>query len=109
MTTFVTLAQANRHLRLDLDLDALESGDELETELTEKLDQAEQIVLDYIGDYLETGWDADSPQGKVIAAAILIVLSGLWEDREGTGAGDYLADNGTVARLLVRIRTPTLA
>lgn len=103
MADFLTLAEADDHLRLDL----LESGDEREDDLQAKIDQAEQIVLDYLKvDGAE--WSGDTLP-RPIRAAMLLTLSALWEDREGTGDGDYLRPDGAVTRLLHRFRDPAMA
>lgn len=109
----VTIEEANRHLRLDLGLDA-ESGSGAEdddggirADLVLKMEQATEIVLDYLKTE-GSGWDEETVP-RPIHAAVLLVLSALWEDREGTGDGDYIAPNGTVARLLHRFRDPAIA
>jgi len=103
MADYITLDEAAAHLRIDM----IESGDDREPDLQMKIDQAEAIVVDYLK-YEETGWDEDSIP-RPIKAAMLLVLSALWDDREGKGDGDYLDENGAVARLLRRYRDPALA
>lgn len=107
----ITVEQAEAHLRLDL---ARSGGspdaitDERLPDLEMKIDAASAIVLDYLkyGDSPE--WTPHTVP-KHIAAAALLVLSALWEDREGTGIGDYLKPDGAIANLLRRSRDPALA
>jgi hypothetical protein len=113
MAALVTLKQASDHLRLDLEFTGSppeESTDPRTPDLQLKLDAAEAIVLDY----LKVGggspsWEAGPDDLPIIQAAILLVLSGLFDDREGAGDGDYLKEDGAVARLLRRLRDPALA
>lgn len=99
----VTLQEADDHLRLDL-----QSGDEREADVLLKMEQATDIVLDYLKTE-ESGWDEETVP-RSIHAAILLVLGDLWEAREGGAEnGDYISPNGTVARLLHRFRDPALA
>lgn len=112
MVALVTTEQAIAHLRLD-DLLGSESVD-LEgqaqslADLELKIDQAEEIVLDYLK-RSESTWEDPETVPKPIQAATLLVLSALWDDRDGTGDGDYIKPDGAVARLLVRFRDPALA
>ena len=46
---------------------------------------------------------------KTVQAAILLVLTALSDDRDGSGEGDYFALGGPVARLLARHRDPAIA
>lgn len=110
MADYVTLEQASAHLRAGIEIDSPLDGEAADLEL--KLDAAERIILDYlkVTDELEESpvWDpgADLP---IVQQAILIILSALWDDREGTGIGDYLKPDGAVARLLMRLRDPAIA
>jgi hypothetical protein len=109
MATLISTAEAVAHLRIDLDEDD-SPANPYAADLAMKMDQAESIILDYLkvtGDspaYNPTGDDL-----HCVKSAILIVLWNLFEDRGGTGKGDYLAENGPVARLLRRLRDPALA
>ena len=69
------------------------------------------MVLEYIALTEEdlTASGVNSSWLPVVRAAVLIVLSGLWEDRIGSTGGDFFAANGAVARLLRRIRYPSIA
>jgi hypothetical protein len=106
----ISLEDATGHLRIDLITDGGSPSlitDERYADLNSKILQAEAIVLDYLKNQ-DTGWDISTVPFH-IKAAVLLVLSALWEDREGTGEGDYLAEDGAVARLLRRSRDPAYA
>lgn len=102
----VTLSQAANHLRLDLD------GD-LQPNLELKIAQAEAIVLDYLkvdGDPLESSpplWD--DHEVSVVQAAVLLVLSALYDDARDRTLGDYMAPGGVISLLLARLRDPAVA
>lgn len=109
----VTLEQANRHLRAEIDLTESPPNDDAQ-DLTFKLAQAEAIILDYLkvaDDSPE--WQPAENDALVVQASVLIVLSALWDNREGGtddgGGGGYLSQGGVVARLLARLRDPALA
>ena len=114
----ITLDQANDHLRLDLSSDGNSppdySGDPQAAELSRKIEEATDIVLDYIASYvLRTGADWDEitvPPG--IRAATLMVLAWLWDHR-GDDETDQGAADGYLTRpvtsLLHRYRDPSLA
>lgn len=111
--TLITEEEAIGHLRLDLVTDGNSPAtiiDEDYPTLQMKMEQAEDIVLDYLKTSLESGgWDEVTVPPR-IKAAILLVLSALWDDREGKGDnGDYLRDDGPVAQLLRRSRDPAIA
>lgn len=109
MARFVTIEQAIGHLKLDFSADDSPPDPELEV-LESKLDAAEAVILDYlkvIDDSPE--WEPSEAQLPIVQVAVKIVLSALWDDREGTGDGDYLRPDGSVARLLVRMRDPAIA
>lgn len=96
----VTLEQAKRHLRLE--------DDDEDIDLDEKIDQASEIVLDYLK-RSESSWEDPEFVPRPIQAATLLVLLALYDDREGTGKGDYLNPGGAVERLLIRYRDPAYA
>ena len=98
----ITMDQAAAHLRLDL-----VSGDEREADLSTKMEQATDIVLDYIKNE-GSGWDAETVP-RPIHAAILITLSALWDDREGELLGKLFGIGGTCETLLARFRDPAIA
>lgn len=93
----VTLDEARRHLQLtETDMaDADRSAD-----VASKAEQASEIVVDYI-ERPEHGWaDADAP--FVVKAAVLLVLTALFEQRD-----EAITD--PVRSLLRRYRDPALA
>ena len=105
MTALVTLAQAKTHLRIEHDDD--------DADIALKADQATAVILDYIK-YPE-GWEAwdETTVPLHIQAAILIMLSKLYDDRNA-GADDnpnvamgYLPPS--VTALLHRSRDPAIA
>ncbi len=109
--TLITEEEAIAHLRIDLVTDGNSPTTIIDDDypiLQEKMNQAEDIILDYIKTF-NTGWDDETVPPR-IKAAILLMLSALWDDREGKGdAGDYLKDDGPIANLLRRSRDPALA
>lgn len=109
----LTVEEADGHLKLDL----VTSGsppaitDERLPDLEMKIAQAEAAILDYI-EMSEADLSASGVNETWlpnVKAATLLMLSALFEDREGKGDGDYLAENGAIARLLRRIRYPAIA
>lgn len=108
---YITEEEAIGHLRLDLVTDGNSPAtiiDEDYTTLLMKMEQAEDIIIDYIKQ-IDTGWSNTTIPPR-IKAAMLLMLSALWDDREGEGdAGDYLRDDGPIAQLLRRTRDPALA
>jgi hypothetical protein len=110
---FVTLTQAKQHLRID--------DDDSDTDLTLKITQAEAIVTDYLRvdpallEGSPPAWTAASPlmwsdrDVSCIQAAILLVLSALYDDEMNRTLADYMAPGGVVALLLARLRTPVFA
>lgn len=109
MAEFVTIEEANQHLRAGIDIDSPLADDA--ADLSQKLDAAESIILNYLKVDIEDSpvWEPSDQDLPNLKAAILIMLSGLWDDREGTGIGDYLRQDGAIARLLMRMRDPVLA
>jgi hypothetical protein len=110
----ITFQEALDHLRITLVTD--EGSPEVITDdryddLVAKVAEADALVLDYIemeeGDLVASGVSNNTP--IVVKSAVKIILSALWEDREGTGIGDYFKEGGAVARLLRRTRVPTIA
>jgi hypothetical protein len=91
--------QAKNHLLIDYD--------DRDADLEMKMQQAEEIVIDYIKRPYH-GW-TEQTVPKTVQAAVLLVLTALFDDRDGTGEGDYLTANGPVARLLSRHRDPAIA
>jgi hypothetical protein len=114
---FVTLAQAKAHLRLDAD----EVDADADADLTLKITQAEAIVTDYLqvdASLLEgspPAWTAASPlmwtdrDVSVIQAAVLLLLSALYDDEMNRTVDDYMKAGGTISLLLARLRDPVFA
>ena len=102
----VTLEQAKEHLRI--------RHTEEDNQVQDKLDAAEDAVLDYLG--IETPeWDDSNVPPRVVAA-ILIVLEDLWRfrggDEESFSAMQRAADGELpvrATRLLHRLRELALA
>lgn len=111
MVDLITVEQANDHLRLDMEGNDASppdfSGDERFDEVTRKVAEATDIVVNYIKKP-DHGWTVETVPPR-IRSAILLALSAVWEDREGTGDGDYLRPDGAIARLLARDRDPAIA
>lgn len=104
-----SIASALLHLRLieDEDSDDLEYLDEYDS-VVEKLAQASAIVSKHVKDVDESlDWDADTTPADV-QAAVLLVLSDLWEHRAGSGSSNVVLSQ-TVRDLLVGYRDPTMA
>lgn len=112
MVAFVTLQQAKRHLRI---LYADEDED-----IQDKVQQASAIIVDYLK-RPDHGW-TDAQDGSpptrstapmVVQAATLLMLSTLWEFREGEVEPNYDAADGylpkAVTALLHRLREPAYA
>jgi hypothetical protein len=95
----ITKEQAKNHLLIDYD--------DCDADLELKMVQAEEIVIDYLKKP-DHGW-TEVTVPKTVQAAVLLVLTALFDVRNGIGDGDYLAPNGPVARLLSRHRDPAIA
>lgn len=95
----ITKEQAKNHLLIDYD--------DRDADLELKMEQATEIVIDYIKKP-DHGWTEETVP-KTVQAAILLVLTALFDDRDGSGEGDYIALSGPVARLLARHRDPAIA
>lgn len=114
----ITLAQANRHLRLNLvgdgsPIEYTEETDDRVPDLQLKIDNAEAIVLNYLK-IDETDLDGSPPSLserdlKVIQQAAFVILSALYDDEDKRTVEDYMKPTGTVPLLLARLRDPTLA
>lgn len=101
MVALVSLDRAKAHLRID--------ADDQDEEVSLKITDASDIVLDYLK-RPGHGWtDTDAP-GQV-QAAVLLVLGALWSQREGAGqnAEDLDPISPAVVSLLRRMRDPALA
>lgn len=108
---YLTEEEAIGHLRLSLENDGNSPATVIDEDypiLLEKMVQAEDIIVGYLK-RADSGWSPSTIPPR-IKAAMLIVLSALWDDREAEeDAGDYLKEDGPVARLLRRDRDPALA
>lgn len=127
MAELVTIVQADGHLRLDLEHDngsPLTYTDERLADLQLKIDQAEAIVINYLklddAEFeLALNGDANtSPETPAtwsqrdrsnVQAAVLLVLSALYDDAPDRTVADYMRAGGTVSLLLARLRDPALA
>lgn len=124
MATLITVAQADAHLRLDLENNGASPPtytDDRLPDLELKMDQAEAIVLDYLkvdDDVLDgspPNYSAGSPvlwtarDVKVIQSAVLLILSALWDDEKERTVADYMKADGTISLLLARLRDPAIA
>lgn len=113
----ISIAEADAHLRLDLENDdgsPITYTDARLPNVQMKIDQAEAIILNYLK--LDEFPDPDaSPQVwkegdvSVVKAAILLLLSALFDDAQGRTVEDYMRAGGTIPLLLVRLRDPALA
>lgn len=105
----ITMQVANLHLRLGMDVGSSPVDDERYDDLVAKVEQASDLVLDYLkkanGD--SPGWDETSTP-KLVQAAVCLILYDLWNNRGG-GDGDYFKVDGPVYRCLARYRDPALA
>jgi hypothetical protein len=99
MATLITIEQAKQQLRIDFD--------DQNADLQMKMEQASDIIVDYLKKP-DHGWNTETVP-KTVQAAILLVLTALFDDRDGSGEGDYITPNGPVARLLARHRDPAIA
>lgn len=94
MVALVTLAEAKLQLRItDNDHDA---------DVGMKVDQASDIVTDYIGAAADPTWTTETAP-SLIKAAILVTVGKLYENREEAGISDQ------VKGILRRYRKPPLA
>ena len=94
-----TNKQAKDHLLIDYD--------DRDADLALKMQRAEETVVDY-RKKPNHGWK-EGTVPKTVQTAILLVLTALSDDRDGSGEGDYFALGGPVARLLARHRDPAIA
>lgn len=101
MAGLVSMDRAKAHLRID--------GDDQDEELSLKITDASDTVIDYLK-RPDHGWDAADAPGQV-QAAVLLVLGALWSQREGVGqnAEDLDPISPAVVSLLRRMRDPALA
>jgi hypothetical protein len=109
MPRFITIQQAIDHLRLDLEIgDSPVDPEEAHLEL--KVDAAEAVYVNYLKKNDDSPpWEPSEAELPIVQACVLLLLTGLWDDREGSGVGDYLKPNGAVALLSARLRDPAIA
>lgn len=87
-----------------------------DVEVAAKVQEASEIVLDYIGDRANmNGWsvldplpDGGAPVPGVVSAAVLLVFGALWEGREGAEDSPEPI-SPAVERLLRRYRDPVVS
>ena len=113
----VTVAQVNMALRLGLNLGAA-TGDRYD-DIVMKIEQAENIVLDYITVPEKDEWDIgdDNVPPRVASAVIMTVRALLDDSPDGSSAAWLSGLAGTtptsitnpIAALLWRLRDPALA
>lgn len=107
MTMLVTLDQALRHLRLGTDDGGSDEDHPDADEVELKAEHASEIVRDYCTHEDKGDWtDEDVPAS--VQAAVLVVLSDLWEHRAGSSSEDVFL-SVAVKSLLTKYRDPTLA
>jgi len=113
----ITIAEADAHLRLDLDNDGSSPVIYTDARLANvqmKVDQAEAIILNYLKRTEFPDPDA-SPQiwsesdVLVVKASIFLLLSALFDDAQGRTVEDYMRAGGTIPLLLMRLRDPAIA
>jgi|EndMetStandDraft_5_1072996.scaffolds.fasta_scaffold931417_1 hypothetical protein len=107
MTMLVTLDQALRHLRLGSDDDGSDEEHPDAAEVEFKAGHASEIVLDYCTHEDKDDWTDEAVPASV-QAAVLIVLSDLWEHRAGSSQDDVFL-SVAAKLLLTKYRAPTLA
>lgn len=120
----ITLAQADKHLRLELEHDdgsPLTFTDDRVAELQLKITAAEAIILNYLkvaADASVDGVPDASPpvaplwsdrDRAVVQSAALLALSALWDDEKERTIADYMAPMGAITLLLMRLRDPAIA
>jgi hypothetical protein len=119
MVALITLAEATAHLNIDLAGDDGSSPtnitDERYPELLNKMEEASAIIIDYLKRD-DIDWTPEQPPSGVssleffvVKSAIKLVLKDLWDSRGGNDGGEFIAENGAVARLLRRFRDPAIA
>ncbi len=112
----VTLAQVNSSLRLGLQGEAPDfTADERTPDVLLKINQAEDIVLDFIQPKPDPAWGASTVPARVTAAIIVAVRCLVDESDENTAILSGLAGGNvdpaknTIAALLWRLRDPSMS
>lgn len=115
MVALVTVEQVNNALRLDLDLGDPPAGDgdaDRIADIESKIEQATDIVLDYLKMAPDDVWTIETVPPRV-SAAIIIVVRCLLDDSEDSLAmlsGLSGADlSNPIVALLYRLRDPAIA
>lgn len=98
-TILITLDEAKAHIREDA------PTVQIEADLTLKMAEAEETVLTFL-EHQDTGWTSDTVPADV-KAAILLVLTHLWEHRGDEDQGEAKSIN--VRSLLRMWRVPVFA
>lgn len=104
--SLVTLEQVKAALRIDYD--------DQDLDLTLKIAQAEDIILDFIQPHPDPAWDDSTVPGRV-SAAIIMGVGCLLDDTEEKMAmlsglsGTNVDPKNPIAALLWRLRDPSLA
>ena len=96
----VTLTTAKAHLRVTVSTD--------DTDIQLKLDQAEAVILDYLAEWADVAWVSPATAPGAVSAAILLLLTRLYEHRGDDDAEDAVTWTA-IERLLARTRNPALA
>lgn len=104
----ITIAQAFRQLRILIEEGENIASHEDHAEVQFQAQLATGLVLDYIKDRAnKNGWTAEDAPAPV-KAAILLILSDLWEHRGGSASDDIIISRA-VRDMLHRWRDPALA
>jgi Phage gp6-like head-tail connector protein len=105
---FVTMTQAKAHLRVDHDFD--------DADINRKREHAAGVVLDYTkADIDDTGFDWVDDLGEPlnvppeVVAATLLILGGIYENRDGEQWRSPQPLSPAAMDLLWRHRTPAFA
>lgn len=121
---WVTIEQVNRALRLGLDLEVDPSAEtddgERILDVTLKIDQAQDIIIDYLKytplKLYNLGWNDGVPVPGNVTSAIILVVRALLDDSADSaewlsGLAGKSPDDGAnpIAALLWRLRDPALA
>lgn len=98
MVALVTLQQAKRHLRI--------LHDDEDEDLLDKIQQASEIVIDYIQrpelEWIEAVGDTPSDAPFRVQSAVLMVLNIVWDNRSG-GDIEYGQADGYLSRPITAI------
>lgn len=100
MAVLITLAQAKQQLVIETETT------ERDSELLLKMEEASDIVMDYLKSRADQAWTSNSVPPR-IRSAVLLVLTNLWAHRGDDGSSDPISS--AVASLLMRDRDPAVA